>query len=305
MPLRALVDLGIEDVDCGVHVRVLRKWNVKKRGTKEDVCVNMIIVDASGYQMEIVIHKILIPRFAPLIKEGCVYYFGQFLVNRNTASFRVTAPKFCIVLLPDSVILWDSLVDQLENFLSTESEIGAVLTITSVYVHKYHGEYFFSSSCASKMFCNLHYPPGHALLDFSGGSGVPRSDGEICQSLIVPCSVKSMEALNAAGPIKGLTFKIEAEVTEVNAHWSDRQGAFIVQLLVKDGNDGCALIFKSNAFWSITDSIFESAAQFQRSSFEVNLKSFRGKMFQFLVKAVPHFYKPGAVHFEVVKIFSG
>ncbi|CAI0550301.1 unnamed protein product [Linum tenue] len=268
MSLRALVDLGVEDVDCGVHVRVLRKWNVKKRGTKEDVFVNMIIVDASGYQMEIVIHKILIPRFAPLIREGSVYYFGQFLVQRNTTSFRVTAPKFRIVLLPDSVILWDSLVDQLDNFLSTESEIGTVLTVTSVYVHKYHGEYFFSSSCASKMHCNLHYPPGHALLNFSSSSGVPRSDGEICQSLIVPSSVKSMEALNAAGPIKGLTFKIQAEVIEVNAYWSDRQEAFIVQLLVKDGNDGCALIFKSNVFWSITDSIFESAAQFERSSFE-------------------------------------
>ncbi|CAL1385746.1 unnamed protein product [Linum trigynum] len=274
MPLRALVDLGIEDVDCGVHVRVLRKWTVKNRSTKEDVFVNMIIVDASGYQMEIVIHKILIPRFAPLIMEGSVYYFGQFLVQRNTTSFRVTAPKFRIVLLPDSVceelvdcadipkfsfrfletggfkdafegqdflfdlagkmvqcdatellcdemasikkkniqirlidgeivkvILWDSLVDQLDNYLATESEIGTVLTITSVYVHKYHGEYFFSSSCASKMHCNLHYPPGHPLLDFSTSSGVPRSDGEICQSLIVPSSVKSMEALNAAGPI--------------------------------------------------------------------------------------------------------
>ncbi|CAL1381178.1 unnamed protein product [Linum trigynum] len=304
MALRALVDLGIEDVDCGVHVRVLRKWTVKKRGTKEAV-VNMIIVDASGYQMEIVIHKILIPRFDRLIKEGSMYYFGQFLVQRNTTSFRVTAPKFRIVLLPDSVILWDSLIDQLDNFLSTESEVGTVLTITSVYVHKYHGEYFFSSSCAFKIYCNLHYPPGHALLDFSSGSGVPRSDGEICQSLIVPSSIKSMEALNAAGPFKGLTFKIEAEVTQVDAYWSDRQEAFIVQLLVKDGNDSCALIFKSNVFWSITDSIFESAAQFQRSVFEVNLKSLRGKMFQFLVKVVPHFYKPGGVHFELVKIFRG
>ncbi|CAL1411423.1 unnamed protein product [Linum trigynum] len=276
MALRPLVDLGIEDVDCGVHVRVLRKWAVKKRGTKEAVFVNMIIVDAYGYQMEIVIHKILIPRFDRLIKEGSVYYFGQFLVQRNTTSLTISFP--------------------LNLKLGQCSQSLLFMCIR---------EFFFSSSCASKMHCNLHYPPGHALLDFSSGSGVPRSDGEICQSLIVPSSIKSMEALNAAGPFKGLTFKIEAEVTQVDAYWSDRQDSFIVQLLVKDGKDGCALIFKSNVFWSITDSIFESAAQFQRSGFEVNLKSLRGKMFQFLVKVVPHFYKPGGVHFEVVKIFRG
>ncbi|CAL1368073.1 unnamed protein product [Linum trigynum] len=290
MAVRALADLDVQDVDCTVHVRVLRKWNIKQRGSDEIGFVNMIVTDAQSSKMEVVIHKILIPKFAPSIREGTIYKLGQFLVQRNTTAFRVTAPKFRIVLLPDSVILWDSLVDQLDNVLTIESETGAVVIFTSVYVHKYHGEYYFSTSCASKLYWNLHYPRAHSMLDFSS-RGIPRKDGEICQSFIVPTSVGLLEALNVDCPIKGLTYNIAAEVTEVNAFWSDRQNAFITQLLVKDDNDCCAFLFKSNAFRSISDSIFGTELQFERSSFEVNLKLLKGKTFQFLMKPVPHFYR--------------
>ncbi|CAL1370135.1 unnamed protein product [Linum trigynum] len=377
MAFRPLADLRVEDVDCKVRVRVLRMWDVKQNGYGESVLRKMMIVDAAGYEMEVVIHRISFPRFGGIMREGAVYRFANFLVQRNTTAFRVTAPDFRIVLLPDSVceemvdsevipkfsfrflktdqfeaafqnrnylsdlvgqlvqsqpaeqlgndyvsikkkdlhirltdgevvkvIVWDSIVDQLELFLEDEPETGVVLILTSAIVHKYHGEYYFSSSRASKLYGNLHYPDGHDMLDFSD-NGVPRKVGEICQSFIVPSSIKLLEDLNVDGPLKGVTYKVTAEVSEVNAYWSDRKKSFMVELKVKDEHDSCDFIFTSNSFRSMTDSIFKNDLQFERSSFDVNLKSMKGKKFQFSVKSVPRFYNPEAVHHVVVKISSG
>ncbi|KAK2391029.1 replication protein A 70 kDa DNA-binding subunit [Trifolium repens] len=90
-----IVEITGGKIDFEIMARVINLWTTPDRANStEGGAIHMILLDKDLGRIHATIRKDLIPVFEDLIREGCAYVFGRFMVAKNGGSYRTTPHKY-------------------------------------------------------------------------------------------------------------------------------------------------------------------------------------------------------------------
>ncbi|CAL1413271.1 unnamed protein product [Linum trigynum] len=183
------------------------------------------------------------------------------------------------------VILWDGLIDQFQELMPHHPGPGTTVVFTSVVVQHFNGQHYCVGSNATKLYCNLHYPHQHPLLN-NIENALLAIDYTLEEALGVSIisSISELNMYKTDINNQGIYFIVDAQVKDVNIFWSPSRLKFMVQLNIHKGSDEVVVMFMTSKFRWIASRIIEGTDREWTQNFSILLESLRGQSFKLMVE---------------------
>ncbi|CAI0400677.1 unnamed protein product [Linum tenue] len=147
------------------------------------------------------------------------------------------------------------------------------------------GEEYCVGSNATKVYCNLHYPHVHPLLD--NIENVPLAIDYTLEDAIwlsEICSISELNLYKTDFTNQGNLYLTTATVKDVTVSWSSVHLKFMVRLTVATGPHEASIMFMTTKFRWIASRIIEATDKEWTNDFRTLLAALRGNILKFMIE---------------------